>query len=154
MSTAARRDAARLAEYVGLFKNALVYTVVMSNVRVVLQEHDESVSLLVLCLIVASTILYKLNVAAEEWAIRLQQSPSLTRSVSSLACFLTGLLSNVAVQYTSQLVAEMASGSLSGVSTNWSLYGAFISILFIYILQKIAAGATLPCVDAIHEHLE
>lgn len=154
MASQARRDAERLSEYVGLFKNALVYTVVMTNVRVVMQDHDQSVSLLVLCFIVASTIMYKLNVAAEEWAIRLQASPSLTRSVASLGCFLTGLLSNVAVQYTSQLVAEMASASLVSSEVNWSLYGAFIGILFIYILQKVAAGATLPCVDAIHEHLE
>lgn len=156
-AAAAARDAARAAEYASLFKNALVYSVVMSNVRVIMDGHDGSVSLLVLCFIVAATVLFRSESAAALWESDLLaaaagpgEGPSgLMLSISSLLVFLLSLGSNLAVQFTSQLVGELAARSLAGATVEWSLFGSVISILFVFVMQKVAAGATLPCTAAI-----
>lgn len=149
--SAAAGDAARLVEYTALFKNALVYSVVMANVQVIMAGHEGSVSLLVLCFIVASSIAFKLDAAAHRWAAT--APTQLHAAGAALACFVTAMASNVSVQYTSQLVAEMATASLRSATVNWALYGALISFVFVYIMQRVAGSATVPCVQSVAEAL-
>ena len=146
----AQAEAARAQQYTELFKNALVYTVVMTNVRLLMAGHEGSVSLLVLCFIVGSTILFRIEtyVSCKQGELA-SQKPSdvshFTVSLLVLIQYIVSLASNVAVQFTSQLVAELAGYSLQSVTVWWSLFGAAISILFVFVMQKVAAGATIPC---------
>lgn len=130
---------ARFVEYVQLFKNALVYTIVMNNVRALISGRDGSLTLLVFIFIAASSFFYKLEKHIEALVD--------TNGFKPAACFFVSLASNAAVQFTSQLVAELVSKSLMIESTAWSLYGALISIVFVYIMQQASVGASIPCVD-------
>lgn len=133
-----------MEKYVDLFKNALVYTVVLSSVRAIVDDHSHSVALLVLCFIVAASLLFVLERQARLWERSLCTTNNLKGSLATLCVFMTGIGSNVAIQFTSQLVAELAAASLQSSTPNWTLFGATVSILFVYITQKVAAIAALP----------
>ena len=130
---------ARFVEYVQLFKNALVYTIVMNNVRALISGRDGSLTLLVFIFIVAASFFFRLEKQLEKLAD--------SNGFKTALCFFVSLASNASVQFTSQLVAELVSKSLMIESTSWSLFGAFISIIFVYIMQRASVGASIPCID-------
>ena len=99
------RESQRLVEYAGLFKNALVYTVVMTNVKVIMEGHDGSVTLLLMAFVVASTLALKLEMQVGSMERTVQNNVAL-QSLLSLTCFMTALFSNVTVQFTSQLESK------------------------------------------------
>lgn len=133
-------------EYTTLFKNALVYTIVMNNVRKIMEGHDGSVSLLLLAFVVASSLALKLEHAVEGLQKTIHDNASLA-ALASLTAFVAGLGSNIVVQFTSQLVAETVNRSLASTTVLWSFSGALLSIMLVYIMNKIAAGAAFSCVS-------
>ena len=144
--TPAEAEAARLREYTALFKNALVYTVVMTNAKALMEGHDGSVSILLLSFIVASSIALKIEhqLAMYEAEVR---GGSAAKSIANMACFFAGLFSNVMVQCTSQLVAEAIGRSLQLASISWSMVGVFMSIILIYVMNKVSSGVAVSCVS-------
>jgi len=130
---------ARFVQYVQLFKNALVYTIVMNNVKALISGREGSLSLLVFIFIAAASFFFKLEKQVEALPPNNGFRPSV--------CFFVSLASNASVQFTSLLVAELASKALMVESTGWSLFGAFISIVLVYIMQRASVGASIPCIE-------
>lgn len=144
--TPAEAEAARLSEYTALFKNALVYTVVMGNARTLMEGHDGSVSILLLSFIVAASIALKIEHHLGVYEAEMHGG-SAAKSIAHMACFIAGLFSNVMVQCMSQLVAEAIGRSLQLASVSWSMVGVFMSIILIYVMNKVSSGVAVTCVS-------
>ena len=129
---------ARFREYTVLFKNALVYTVVLNNVEAIMEGRTGSLVLLILAFVLLATFFYEIESKVET---HLPQ----TNIFKSLACYILGILSNLSVQFISHLVAELMKVALAPEALEWTIFAAFLTVLFVYILQRSSVGVTIPC---------
>lgn len=134
---------ARFREYTNLFKNALVYTVVLNNVEAIMEGRTGSLVLLILAFVLLATFFYEIENKVEA------RVP--TGSIfKGLVCYMLGILSNLSVQFISHLVAELMKVALAPEALEWTIFAAFLTILFVYILQRSSVGVTIPCLVPMH----
>ena len=94
--------------------------------------------LLILAFVLVATFFYEIENKVEAF-------PEAMGVFKGLVCYVLGLLSNLSVQFISHLVAELMRVALSPESLEWTLFAAFLTVLFVYVLQRTSVGATLPC---------
>lgn len=129
---------ARFREYTNLFKNALVYTVVLNNVEAIMEGRTGSLVLLILAFVLLATFFYAIE-------SKVEANLPTTNVFKSLVCYILGILSNLSVQFISHLVAELMKVALAPESLEWTIFAAFLTVLFVYILQRSSVGVTIPC---------
>lgn len=129
---------ARFREYTNLFKNALVYTVVLNNVEAIMEGRTGSLVLLILAFVLLATFFYEVE-------SKVEAKMSNGNIFKSLVCYIFGILSNLSVQFISHLVAELMRVALAPEALEWTIFAAFLTILFVYILQRTSVGVTIPC---------
>ena len=140
----------RIGMMAELFKNSLVYTMVMQNVDRVIENRSGSVTLLITAFMVIALLIHHAESKCEELQGTQKKKKETDESgadtgqstlfkvgiavvLLELAIFMLNLGANACVQFLSNLIAHIASNSINSDEVWWTIVATGITGLVAYI---------------------
>lgn len=133
--------AARAAEIISLFQNALIYTVVLRNIDGLVKDKDNSVVIIILSTAIGAASVYMLECIVQSEAAS-NRGSSYFVPLLDLLDFVLKVGGNILVQLTSSLAATLAITVFASAKTIlWGFAGAFSSLTLLWLLQETVTAA-------------
>lgn len=133
--------AARAAEIISLFQNALIYTVVLRNIDGLVKDKDHSIVIIIMSTAIGAAGVYMLECAVQTEA-SINREKSYFVPLLDLADFVLKVTGNILVQLTSSLAATLAITVFASAKTLlWGFSGAFASLTLLWLLQETVTAA-------------
>ena len=138
--------ARRAQEIIELFKNALIYTVVLRNIDGLVKDKDHSIVIIIISTAIAAAGIYML-----ECYVQLQNEKhqkAYFKPLLNLSDFILNVSGNILVQLTSSLAATLAIAVFASAKTIlWGFAGAFSSLTLLWLLQATVRAAAVSKED-------
>jgi len=138
---------ARAEEIIGLFQNALIYTVVLRNIDGLVADKDNSIVLIIMSTAIGAAGVYLLQCTVQIEAIAVRDVSHFA-PLLDLADFVLQVSGNILVQLTSSLAATLAIAVFSSAKTLlWGFCGAFASLTLLWLLRETVTAVAVTRVD-------
>ena len=119
-------------------KSTVAFTIVMRHIQQFMDGRNGSITLLIVTFGLAAFAISEIEVRATH---KVASTPSMIvahKSILLIVIFILEIAALLAEQFTLQLLAEGITHSLTTASTWWSLYGALVCIILVYVMKREA----------------